>query len=269
MRTIKRLVVAIFLIATTPLYAGVEMNLVTTDPDGAVTESVKLYAQSGKIRMEDIGDTSGQEMSMIFVGKEFIVVDHGDKSYVLMDEAMVQEMGVKVNAAMEQMRAQLADMPPEQRAMVEQMMEGQMAGMMGAAVESVPTRVEQMGSGSWQSGPCTEYAIFEGDQKTQQICAAPLAEVEGADEAMAAFKNMAKFINSLAESMPGPLGESMAENPMGLINQIDGFPVRTVDYVDGEVSSETILSSVEDRDLDPALFDIPVGYTRQDPFAGK
>jgi hypothetical protein len=265
----KSLVVATILAVTTPLYAGVEMDLVTTDPDGAVTESVKLYAQSGKIRMQDIGDTSGQEMSMIFVGQEFIVVDHDDKSYIVMDEAMVQEMGVKVNAAMEQMRAQLADMPPEQRAMVEQMMQGQMAGMMGSEEESNPTRVEQTGSGSWQSGPCTEYTVFEGDQKTQQICAAPLGEVEGADEAMAAFENMAKFINSLAESMPGPLGESMAENPMGLIDQIDGFPVRTVDYVDGQVSSETTLSSVADSDLDPALFAIPEGYTQQDPFAGK
>jgi hypothetical protein len=93
--------------------------------------------------------------------------------------------------------------------------------------------------------------------------------VEGADEAMAAFKNMAKFINSLAKSMPGPLGASMAENPMGLIDQIDGFPVRTIDFVDGQVSSETTLSSVADADLDPALFAIPEGYTQQDPFGGQ
>jgi hypothetical protein len=265
----KKLVIAIFLIVTTPLFAGVEMKLDTTDATGAITESVKVYAQSGKIRMEDFGDTTGKDMSMIFVGQEFIVVDHNDKSYIVMDEAMVQEMGQKVNAAMEQMRAQLADMPPEQRAMVEQMMQGQMAGMMESEEEAIPTRVEQTGSGSWQSGPCTEYAVYEGDEKTKQICAAPLSEVEGAGEAMAAFKNMAKFINSLAESMPGPLGESMAENPMGLIDQIDGFPVRTVDYVDGQVSAETTLSSVADSDLDPALFEIPEGYTQQDPFAGR
>ena len=128
MRKIQSLVGAGLLVLVTPVFAGVEMDLITTDAQGAVTESVKLYAQSGKIRMQDIGDSSGQEMSMIFVGKEFIVVDHSDKSYVVMDEAMVEEMGVKVNAAMEQMRAQLADMPPEQRAMVEQMMQGEMAG---------------------------------------------------------------------------------------------------------------------------------------------
>lgn len=268
MSNLRRLVVATILITTTPLYAGVEMNLETTDASGAVTESVKLYAQSGMIRMEDIGDASGQDMSMIFVGQEFIVIDHAEKTYIVMDEAMVQEMGVKVNAAMEQMRAQLADMPPEQRAMVEQMMQGQMAGMMEEA-ESAPTRVEQLGSGSWQSGACTEFAVYIGDEKTQQICSAPLEDVEGAEEAMQAFKSMAKFINSLADSMPGPLGESMAENPMGLIEQIDGFPVHTVDYIDGERSAETSLKSVEDKDLDPALFAVPEGYRQQDPFAGQ
>ena len=38
---------------------------------------------------------------------------------------------------------------------------------------------------------------------------------------MAAFRNMAKFINSLADSMPGALGAAMAENPMGLMEKID------------------------------------------------
>jgi len=35
-----------------PLFAGVEMKLDTKDAAGAVTESVKLYAQSGKIRLQ-------------------------------------------------------------------------------------------------------------------------------------------------------------------------------------------------------------------------
>ena len=195
MKRVHKLIVFLFLGASTPLFAGVEMDLVTTSSDGAVTESVKLYAQSGRIRMEDVGDTSGKDMSMIFVGQEFIVVDHSEKTYVVMDEAMVQEMGVKVNAAMEQMRAQLADMPPEQRAMVEQMMQGQMAGMMDDAAESVSDiEIKELGAGQWQSGACTEYAVMEDAQKTQEICAAPLSDIEGADEAMDAFRNSATVI---------------------------------------------------------------------------
>ena len=252
-----------------PAVAGVEMDLVTKDPSGNVNESVKLYAQDGKIRMENQGGSSSQEMSMIFLGQEFIVVDHNEKSYIIMDEAMVQEMGVKVNAAMQQMQEQLASMPPEQRAMMEQMLEQQMGAMMDVAEEAPPMRVEETGSGSWASGDCTEYAVFTGDAKTQDICAAPLSDIEGSDEAMAAFRNMAKFINSLADSMPGAMGAAMAENPMGLMEKIDGFPVHTIDYYDGEVASETTLQSVDEKSLDAALFDVPAGYRQVDPFAGQ
>jgi hypothetical protein len=252
-----------------PLYAGVEMDLVTRDASGATVESVTLYAQDGKIRMEDIGDSSGKEMSMIFVGQEFIVIDHSDQSYIVMDEAMVAEMGAKVNDAMEQIRAQLADMPPEERAVIEQMMTGQMGAMMDSAEESLPTRVEETGSGSWQSGDCTQYAVYVGDEKTQDICAAPLSDIDGADEAMQAFRNMAKFINSMADSMPGSFGESMAENPMGLMEEIDGFPVETADYANGEKVSETTLEAVEDKALEASLFAVPEGYRQVDPFAGQ
>ena len=147
--TVSPVIISLF---SLPLYAGVEMDLVTRDPAGETIESVTLYAQDGKIRMEDIGNTSGQDMSMIFVEQEFFVIDHSDQSYIIMDEAMVAEMGAKVNDAMEQIRAQLADMPPEERAVIEQMMTGQMGALMDSAEESLPTRVEETGSGSWQSG---------------------------------------------------------------------------------------------------------------------
>ena len=269
MRKIQSFLSIGFLAMATPLFAGVEMDLVTKDAEGAVTESVKLYAQSGKIRMEDIGDTSGKEMSMIFVGQEFIVVDHTEQSYIVMDEEMVAALGAKVNDAMAQIQAQLADMPEEQRAQIEQMLAGQMAGMMNESEQAPAARVEQIGVGTWQSAECTQYAVFEDFDKTQEICAAPLGDIEGADEVMLAFKNMAKFVNTISESMPGALGANMAQNPMGLIDQIDGFPVRTIDYLDGSLMSVTTLESVQDMSLDPGLFAIPEGYTQVDPFAGQ
>ncbi len=264
----ERVVIAIFLLATPPVFAGVEMDLVTTDAEGAVTESVKLYAQSGKIRMEDIGDASGQDMSMIFIGREFIVVDHSDRSYIVMDEAMVVEMGAKMKEAMDQIREEMADMAPEDRAIVEQMLQSGTGGTGGE--EDVPSvRVQKVGSGNWQSGNCTRYEIFDGSEKTQEICSAPLDGIDGADEALRAFANMARFINTLSESMPGPLGASMAGNPMGLMEQIDGFPVRTVDYVAGSLVAVTTLESVRDKTLEANLFEIPDGYRQVDPFAGE
>jgi len=258
------------LLTTVPLFAGVALDMVTKDAAGRTIEAMKVYAQSGKIRMDSVGQPADDRMSMIFLGQEFLVLDHSDKNYIVVDANMIAEVGSQMEAAMQSMQAQLADMPPEQRAMVEQMMQGQMQGMIGGGSEPpAPPRIERTGSGQWQSKPCTQYAVYEGAEKTQEICAAPLTEIQGIGEAMQAFRSMAGFMNSLSESMPEPMASAMAENPMELIDQIDGFPVRRVDFANGRVISETTLESVVEQALDESVFAIPAGYAEQDLFPGQ
>jgi hypothetical protein len=96
-----------------------------------------------------------------------------------------------------------------------------------------------------------------------------LADIQGVGEAMEAFTNMASFMNQLSDSMPEPMASAMAENPMELIDQIDGFPVRRVDFVNGEVHSETLLEGVVEQALDANVFAVPEGYTEQDLFTGQ
>ncbi len=247
--------------------AGVVMDLVTRDTSGNVTERAKIYAESNRIRMEE-GGNGDAEATMIFLGDRFLYVDHRDKTYVVMDEAMLDEVSAKMNEAMKEMEAQLANMPAEQRAMVEQMMKGQMQGMMGQqGEEAPPPRVEAAGSGEWQSRDCRKYDVFEGGEKTQQICAAALDDVDGADEVIDAFRSMAAYMNKMAESLP--MRPARQTNPAELMDQIDGFPVHTVDYANGKVVREASMDSVQEQDLDEALFSAPEGYRRQDPFGGR
>lgn len=270
--TYSRLMLApLVLIAATPVYAGAEMDMVTKDASGVTIETMKVFAQAGMIRMDDNGNSPNERSSVLFRDQEFVMLSHNDRSYMILDEATMARVGSEVDAAMQQMQAELAGMPPEQRAMVEQMMKGQMGGMMGGqeAPPPPPPTIQKIGSGEWKSESCTQYAVYDGGQKTQEICAAPLGDVDGSDEMMRAFKNMAAFLRKIAESMPGPMAASMAENPMGFMEQIQGFPVRTVQFENGQVSTETTLESVIDRALEEALFGIPADYTRQDPFAGR
>jgi len=269
-RKMHALSIAVLLLAAAPLSAGVALDMVTTDASGQIIEAMKVYAQSGKIRMDGVGQPADEQMSMIFLGEEFLVLDHANQTYIVVDAAMIAEVGSKMEVAMQKMEAQLANMPPEQRAMVEEMMQGQMQGLMGAQSEKrIPPRVEQIGAGQWESKPCTQYAVYKGAEKTQEICAAPLDEIQGVGEAMSAFESMAGFMNALSESMPEPMGSAMAENPMELIDQIDGFPVRRVDFSYGQIISETTLEGVVEQVLDESLFAIPANYTRQDPFTGQ
>jgi hypothetical protein len=259
--------ISMFLLLSPLAYAGVVMDLVTRNASGQETDRSRIYAQAKVIRMDEVrGDEAAA--SMIFLGNEFLYVDHRDKSYIVMDEAMLDEVSAQISDAMKQMEAELANMPPEQRAMVEQMMKGRMQGMMGQqGTPSPEPRVEAMGSGEWQSYSCEKFAVFEGPEKTQDLCAAELDEIEGAEEIIEAFRNMAAYMTKMTESMPMRSQEGM--NPGELMEQIEGFPVHTIDYENGRVSRETSLDSVTEQDLDEGLFAAPEGYRQQDPFGRR
>jgi len=68
--------------------AGVVMDMVTRNTAGQETDRTKIYSQSKKIRMEQ-GAGDQAESSMIFLGDEFLYVDHRDKSYIVMDEGIL------------------------------------------------------------------------------------------------------------------------------------------------------------------------------------
>jgi len=163
---------------------------------------------------------------------------------------------------MKQMEKQLASMPPEQRAMAEQMMRGRMSGMTGQE-EAPPPRVESLGAGQWREFDCEKFAVYESGEKTQQVCAAALNDIDGSAEMMEAFRGMASFMTKMRESMP--MGSNTGMNPGELMDQIDGFPVHRIDYKNGAVGEETSLESVTEQDLDDGLFTVPDDYQREDP----
>ncbi len=246
--------------------AGAVMDMVTRNAAGEEVGWTRIYAQSGMVRMEDIGDDDSlPENTMIFLGDQFIYVDHGDESYIVMDESMLDEVSAQIDDAMKQMEAELAKMPPEQRAMVEQMMKGQMQGMMGQqkAPSSGP-RIESAGSGKWQSRKCQQYEVFEGAEKIQDLCAADLDDIDGGEEVIEAFRSMAAYMKKMMESMPMRSDDEM--NPVEMMDKIDGFPVHTIDYENGVVAGDRSLDSVTEKDLDPDTFAAPEGYTQANPF---
>lgn len=267
----NKLIITIgLLVLSAPLYAGVALDMVRTDTSGEEIERNEIFAQSGMLRIDSGGGPFSSDVSMIFLGDKFLVVDHDEKSYIIMDEAMLNAVSSKIGEAMKQMEAQLASMPPEQRAMAEQMMQSQMPGIMGDQdQESTPMRVEAIGPGEWRGRDCTRYAVFIGPEKSQDVCAAALDQVDGSADMMEAFRGMAKFVKKLTESLPGPLANSISDNPGAVMEEIDGFPVHSVEYEFGQATAEVSLQSIEEQDLEASVFAAPDGYKLQDPFAGR
>ncbi len=266
----KRLQLALIALFLSPLAnAGVALEMVTKDMSGNEKERSQIYAQDGFLRLDSDGGPFAADVSLIFDGNRFLVIDHGEKSYIIMDKEMLTRMTNKMNEAMEQMKAELASLPPEQRAMAEQMMARQMPGMMGDSEPPPPPRVEATGEGEWGGRDCTQYDVFENNIKTQEVCAAPLDQVEGSAEMMDTFQSMAGFVKELSESLPGPLGSSFNDHPGMVAELIGGFPIHSVEFRMGKPDSEVTMESIREEQLASSKFEAPDGYQLQDPFSGR
>lgn len=241
--------------------AGAVMELLSRNASGKEVGRSQFRVQDGQVRMDD----SDGQSSMIFANNRFIVLDHKRKTYLVLDDAMMEEVGSQVNSAMAEMQEQMKNMSPQERAMMEQLMQGGgMQGMIpGMSAPPQPPRVEAGGSGEWGDYECRKYMIYEGPEKTEDICAAALDDVAGGDEVMAAFRAMAVFIQDMMESMPEPLASMMGENPAAYMEQIEGFPVHTVRYRNGRVDSEESLDSVVKEDVPQDVYEVPAGYTKE------
>ena len=255
----KRALAALAILAAliAPALAGVVVEMERKDLASGQTEPAdKIFAQGTKIRMEP----SGANQAIIFRNEELLIINHSDKTYYRMDRESLEALSKQMDAAMQQMEAQLANMPAEQRAMMEKMMKGRMGGEELPKPEMKAEGVEQVGEYS-----CEKYALYRGDQKTLEVLSAPASEVGDAGQAMEAFQAMAKFSSEVLSSFrKGPLA-GLAENPLEAMDQIDGFPVLSRAFENGVAVSETILKSAEGQDLADDLFEAPKGYRLVDP----
>jgi len=265
----RTLVTVALLAVSAAAGAGVALDMVTRDMAGNETERSRIYAQDGFLRLDSNGGPFASDVSLIFDGGRFLVMDHGEKTVIVMDEAMLMRMTDRMNEAMAQMEAELEKMPPKDRAMAEQMFKSRMQGMMGGEEPAPPPRVEKTGTSEWDGRACTTFDVFEGGIKTQEICAAPLDRINGAAEMMQTYQVMADFVKKLSESLPGPLGESFNEYPGMVAELIGGFPIRTVEYRMGAPASEVVLESITEQALEPAMFEVPADYALQDPFGAR
>ena len=207
--------------------------------------------------------------TMIFRGDrgesgQMLIVDHGGKGYFVMDQQTMSGMADQMNLVMQQMRAQLKNMPPERRAMVEKMMKSR--GNIG--VQAQPPRpvaeVTRTGESDTVNGyPCVKYEVTRGGQKVRELWVTDWDNVEGGDEAVVAMVAMAKFGEELLSAASGSVPFKLPETPFVEIDKMNGFPVSTRSFDNGRLTNETTLRSSRRQAIDPAAFEPPSGYRKQ------
>jgi hypothetical protein len=238
--------------------AGVYVEMVDKDPDtGKTTLSQRMYVQGSRGRFVD---EDGR--ATIIKDGTMYVIDDKDKSYVVFDKATMDELAKQLNSAMAQMKEQLAKLPPEQRAQVEQMIAQQMPGMAGDGKKWTVEVIDTGKSDKVDGRSCRLWDVKRNDELDEQLCVVPYTSLPGKENFQAVFASFAKVFEEMAKSVPTLAG--MMDTEFDAQAKVNGFPVRTRSYENGKLGADEQIMTVWREEAVPAsMFEVPAGYKQK------
>jgi len=249
-------------------YADVVFEIDQKEMSPESVNRINGKVKDNNMRMDFMDNGTEMEGSMIYRGdkKEVIIINHDDKSYMIMDQATMNSLASQMEQAMSQMEQAMKDMPPDQREQVKQMMKSKMPGMGGG--EYVEPVLKKVGPGEVNGIKCTKYDVYKGDEKVRQHCVASWSSIEGGEEMMTVMLQMADFMDQMTRSFAekdGMMGSQVQfeRNVFNQLRKLNGFPVETIEYEDGTVDAESTLKSSKEESVTAADMEPPAGYTLQ------
>lgn len=257
-------------LAAAPLAAGVIFEVVVTDhgQSSPRVDETQVAVEAKSLKMGIAAGERGQPGTLLYRAdrREMVVVDHDDKSYMVIDEETVRQLGNQLN---DQMAEALKNVPEEQRAMVEKMMQERMPPQ---PLQQPLSEVRKTGErGNHVGYPCVKYEVLRDGRKVSEMWVTDWSNIEGGREAAAVFLEMAEFMSDMLSALPmgGPHG-GFGHSVFAQMKEFDGFPVVTRNFGDdGALDTDSILRSAQSRTLDPAEFEPPAGYKRRAMLGGS
>ena len=189
------------------------------------------------------------------------IVDKQKGTSLEMTEESAKRMGAQLGEAQRMMEQKLKELPPEKRAMVEQMMkEHGGAPPAGGRKLLVYTASGRGKVGSW---PCDEYAA-SGDGRTVEVCTADAAAVGIAAADLAVFEG---FLD-LSEKMAG---EAAASGGLGSgpDRGFPGLPLERTESREGKVTDRFVIESIRTESIPATDFQVPAGMKPVTPPPGR
>jgi hypothetical protein len=238
-------------LAAAPLWAGVRVKAEQTEIKTNETTQQELLLDNDRLR------TNERNRSMLFLtdgGRErMVILDPARNEYREMDRQSMEQVSQQLQGAMAQLQSQLQNLPPEQRARLEQMMKGRM----GQAGQSAAPRTTYTakGSGSVNGFACTKYEGMRGAEKVADLCAAKPADVHFNASDFQVIEKMREFgANMLTTLTNSPLANSRVADLMQ--PGYEGLPVQQTNYSGGEAASKWEVKNIERVSFSDADFSL-------------
>jgi hypothetical protein len=245
------------------LQAADGVLIVQKTTTGTSAHTGQIQIERNRMRTEIAGGVGGAQRVVIFDGTKQIMwlVDADRKSYSEMTKADADRMGGQLQDAMSQVQAQLANLPPAQRAQIEALMKGR--GMPGAAAAAQKTEYRKAGTDKVGKWTCNKYEGFQSNEKTSEVCTVEPATLGLALADFDVTRQLGEFFQKLMPQNGDQLFTIGRTEELGY----SGVPVRRKLTVAGRETT-TEVTDVTHQTFTDAMFAVPDGFKKEDLLGG-
>lgn len=245
--------------------AGVYMETAHKDliEPGKSSEKHKMWFDSGNFRAEDAGARAVQ----IYKDKVVYILEMDEKRYTTLDKEGVDRLSGQISEARKQMEARMADMSPEQRAMVEKMM-GSMGGTISGP-EPARTLKATSRTDSAAGQSCKVWEVTVDGRKEEELCVVAPSSLPGGAEMMSTMRELGDLFKGFMQSLGGA-GNNAINNAWRDLQAVNGIPIITRTFDNGKATHEIRLTTVRTESVPAASFTVPTGFKQRklDPRGG-
>lgn len=211
--------------------------------------TVEFRIQDGRGRI-----TSGEPGQAIYYDhakRTAYIVDEQKGTSFEMTEASAKRMGAQLAEAQRMMEQKLKELPPDKRAMIEQMMKEQGGAPPPGGRKALTFAAA--GSGKVGGWPCDRYTAA-GDGRTVEVCAADAAAVGIAADDLAVFEG---FLD-LSEKMAGEVAAAGGLGA-GPDRGFPGLPLERSESRGGKVTDRFVIETIKAETVPAADLQVPAG----------
>lgn len=239
--------------------AGEGILIVEKTTTGTTIQTSQVQIDGSRMRVDSVG-AAGEKQSIIFDGAKQVmwIVNLDKKTYSEMTKADVDRIGGQVAGAMAQMQEQLKNMPPEQRAMVEKMMQGR--GGMPAMGAPPPEKTVYRPAGNDKAGKwaCSKYEGYQNDKKTAEVCTVGPETLGFAVSDFDVTRQLGEFLGKLMPQNAGRVFSVGKAEEQGF----SGVPVRRM-FSTGQGQTVVELTDASRQSIPASTFDVPAGFQKE------
>ena len=248
-------------------FAGAVIEVKTTEfhTDPPIVGKVIMTTRDESSRLEVMSVSSKEAGAMIFNGerKEMMAIDYENRQFVRMNQEQMNALAAQVEAAIAEMEAMLAAMPPEQQEFAREMMKQNMPESVRKA--DLGELVAAGKSDVFGGLECQWYNLVENGRTIRDVCITEWDDFPEGKAIANALGTLGEFFDDMREAFSaagGMAAMDRQEDMFAHMKELGGYPIRSRDYdAEGNVTIDSELVSAGPVDVQDAAFEAPEGFT--------